>query len=110
MIYEYLNEKSAVGAGNTVSTAEIMAVFRLTRRGVVRLVANERKDGRLICSSSAAGGYFLPASDAEIIAQKKRLEKTFISRANAVRVFRRACKAIKERAAGSDGEQEAARP
>lgn len=106
MLYEYLNEKGAIGAENAIDTAAIMAAFHLNRRGVVQLVADERKAGRLICTGGGAGGYYLPANDGEIIAQRRRLEKTFVSRANAVRVFRRACRAMKEGAAGSDGKKE----
>lgn len=109
MLYEYLQEKGATGAENAISTAAIQAAFKLGRRGVVQLAADERKAGRLICTGGGAGGYYIPATDEEIIAQRKRLEKGFISRADAVRVFRRACRAMKEGTAGSDG-KEARRP
>lgn len=97
MLYEYLNENGAIGHDKAISTPAIMAALKLPRRGVVKLVADERRAGCLICNAGAAGGYYIPASDAEIVAQKRRLEKTFISRADAVRVFRRACRDIAKR-------------
>lgn len=103
MIYEYLERINAIGERQAASTKSIMLSLNVGRRELVKFVASERAAGRLICSSSR-GGYYLPANNAEIIAQKKRLEKTFISRANAVRVFRHACKDIERKgAAGTYG-------
>lgn len=60
MLYEYLQEKGATGAENAISTAAIQAAFKLGRRGVVQLAADERKAGRLICTGGGAGGSISP--------------------------------------------------
>lgn len=102
MIYELLKRAGAIGRDKAMSTKAIMTALHMTdRREVVRMVADERQAGQLVCSSWG-GGYFLPATADEIREQKKRLEKTFYSRANAVRVFRHACKELdrQEQAAG----------
>lgn len=100
MIYEYLERLGAIGKKNLLHTKRLMNDLHAGKREIIAAVADERKAGRLICSTrSGGGGYFLPANDAEIIEQKKSLEITFASRADAVRVFRKACKEIEERKA-----------
>lgn len=112
-VYKYLEEVGAVGKAHAVNTKVVMVTlgFKNTRE-VKKAVANERVIGRLICSSlSGGGGYYLPKDDAEIYEMKRRLEKGFVSRANAVRAFRHAVREIEKRkAGGTDGKEEALRP
>lgn len=106
MIYEYLKSTGAIGIEKLANTETLAGYFATNRRGIRAIVASERKSGRLICSTSThGGGYFLPANDDEIMKQKKSLEKTFASRADAVRAFRKACKEIEERKAAEHGKE-----
>ena len=102
MLYEYLRETGAVGRKRAARSKEIMTALDIGKRELVKLAASEREGGGLICSAPT-GGYYLPANDGEIIEQKNRLEKTFVSRAIAVRVFRRACKEINGKKACGNG-------
>lgn len=93
MLYELLKERKAVGKKNALKTSEILEALHTSTRVLKRMVAEERRQGKLICSAlNCGGGYYLPASLEEIEEQNRRLEKGFISRADAVRAFRRACR------------------
>lgn len=108
-VYQYLQEVRAIGKEHAVSMRAVMVALNFhDTRAVRKAVAWERNNGkRLICSTySGGGGYYLPANDAEIYEMKKRLERGFVSRANAVRVFRHAVKEIEQRKAKQDGEKE----
>jgi hypothetical protein len=97
MIKEYLIQEGAVGAENAITTQALMCAFHMTDRKVIAVVADERKNGALICERrSEGGGYYMPATDEEILKQKARFEKGFVSRAYALRPFRAWAKAHKE--------------
>lgn len=97
MIKEYLVQEGAVGAENAITTQTLMDAFHIERRRVIAVVANERKNGALICENRGKrGGYYMPATNEEILGQKARFEKGFVSRAYALRPFRAWAKAHKE--------------
>lgn len=89
MIREYLRAHGAIGKHNALTTSQLMNGLQVDRRRLVAMVASERGNGALICSSTAGkGGYYLPATVEEIREQKEKLEKGIAIRANAVRPFR----------------------
>lgn len=97
MIKEYLEQEGAIGVANAIPTQTITEVLHMCPRKLVALVANERKEGALICSTQKRkGGYYMPANGFEILEQKARLEKGFAKRANAVKPFRNWAKVHKE--------------
>ena len=101
MIKELLEQEGAVGAENALTSQCIMEIAHIkNERSLIAIVANERDGGALICCKQGGkGGYYMPASDAEILEQKARFEKGFASRARAVRPFRKWAKEHK----GSNG-------
>ncbi len=97
MIKELLEMEGAIGEENALTSRYIVETTHIAQRSLVAIVANERDGGALICCKQGGkGGYYMPANDAEILAQKARLEKGFASRARAVKPFREWAKAHKE--------------
>lgn len=65
-IFQILKQAGAVGEHRAMTSKELMRRTGLTRRGLVRRVNWERKR-HLICSTtSGEGGYYRPASRADI--------------------------------------------
>lgn len=65
-IFQLLKEAGAVGEHRAMTSKELMRRAGLTRRELVRRVNRERKR-HLICSTTSGnGGYFRPASRADI--------------------------------------------
>lgn len=63
MIFEYLDDRKAYGRNKAVSAVELRNYMKCTPRRLHALIYSERKAGKLICSTSTAGGgYYLPAS------------------------------------------------
>lgn len=57
------------GRQNAVSTDYLKAITGLDTRTIRQMIANERTQGAVICSSlkSDGGGYFLPADPSEAV-------------------------------------------
>lgn len=92
-VKEYLEKQGAYGADKAVSTVELKNVLHTTDRNVKKMVANERAAGALICSTTAKrGGYFLPATAADVFKEKKKMENGIVGRAAILAPFREFCR------------------
>ena len=90
MIREYLKSHGAIGVKRAITTNTLVNALQVNRRQLVNMVAKERANGALICSTTKGkGGYYLPASVQEIKEQKEKLENGIRERAKAVQPFRR---------------------
>lgn len=97
----YLQWHGAFGADKAVSTVELMNVLETTDRNVKRMVSVERKNGALICSThTKQGGYFLPATPADVFKEMEKLERGIVKRAAVLAPFREFCR--KHREAGRE--------
>lgn len=93
----YLQCHGAFGADKAVSTVELMNVLETTDRNVKRMVSVERKNGALICSThTKQGGYFLPATPADVFKEMEKLEKGIVKRAAVLTPFRAYCRKHRE--------------
>ncbi len=106
MIEKFLRERGAIGAEKAIKTKVIMKALQLKRRAVTERVARERAAGALICAiTTEGGGYFMPATEEEIVKQWKALERGIPFRAMALRPFRAHVKQMKK-AAGEEAKKE----
>ena len=95
-VKEYLEKRRAYGSKRAVRTKELVNIFDTTERNVKRMVATERENGALICGITKPGGYFLPASPADVIRQAKVLEQGIAKRAAVLAPFREYCRKHRE--------------
>ena len=78
MIREYLKSHGAIGVKRAITTNTLVNALQVNRRQLVDMVAKERANGALICSTTKGkGGYYLPASVQEIEEQKKKAGKRY---------------------------------
>lgn len=100
-VKEYLKKRGAYGADKAVSTVELKNALHTVDRNVKKMVANERAAGALICSTTAKrGGYFLPATAADVFKETEKLENGIVKRAAVLAPFREFCR--KHREAGRE--------
>ena len=96
-VTEYLKNRGAYGTGRAVSTVELTNALHTESRNIKRMVANERAAGALICSTTARkGGYFLPATPADVFKEMEKLEKGIVKRAAVLSPFRAYCRKHRE--------------
>ena len=80
------------GAEHAITAAQLVDLLGLpSRRELGRLIAEERRAGALICSrADAPGGYFLPATRAELAGFEQATRRRAISTFKVLRSTRRA--------------------
>ncbi len=101
-IEEFLKGMEAYGFKKAVRVNTIARALDIPSRQVRAMVYEERTKGALICGNTKPGGYFLPASPADIYQQKKLFEQGIKKRAMALRPFRKYCKWYKEMNTGPE--------
>ena len=96
MIYEILKEKGAKGPENAITRGELMEITGLDVRGLRHKVQQERKR-HIICAVTGGGkgGYYRPATRAQILAYSNLFEKRIAQFAVTLRLPRRMMKAVK---------------
>lgn len=83
MIYQLLKKYGARGRQNAMTTKQLMRLTGLSRRKVTLAVERERRKHFICSQMTNGGGYYRPATTAEVLdyikAQEKRIEKHALS-------------------------------
>lgn len=92
-IFQILKQAGAVGEHRAMTSKELMHRTGLTRRGLVRRVNWERKKHFICSTTSGDGGYYRPASRADIQhfldGQEQLIKRHAVSMRLARRLMRR---------------------
>lgn len=95
MIYEILKEKGAKGPENAITRGELMEITGLEVRELRHKIQQERKHHIICAVTGGKGGYYRPATRAQIQAYLKLFEKRIAQYAVTLKLPRRMMKAVK---------------
>ena len=92
-VFQILKQAGAIGEGRAMTSRELMRRAGLTRRELVRRVNRERKRHFICATTSGGGGYYRPASRADIqhflAGQEQLIKRHAVSMRLARRLMRR---------------------
>lgn len=89
MIYKLLKKYGARGRQNAMATKQLMHLTGLSKREVTKAVERERRKHFICSQMSNGGGYYRPATTAEVLGYLNSQEKRIAKHALSVRLARR---------------------
>lgn len=90
MIYEILDCMNAYGVENAISKEFLEKISGIGNRRMRKCIEQERGQGKLICSSTQEGGYFIPKNEIEIKKYINEQNNRILSIKSALEPFKRA--------------------
>ena len=89
MIYQLLKKHGARGRQNAMTTKQLMHLTGLSQREITKAVERERLKHFICSQMTNGGGYYRPATTAEVLAYINSQEKRIAKHALSMRLARR---------------------
>ena len=89
MIYQLLKKYGARGRQNAMTTKQLMRLTGLSQREITKAVERERLKHFICSQMTNGGGYYRPATTAEVLGYLNSQEKRIAKHALSMRLARR---------------------